>query len=93
MIIQKILLNQKKKKKKNKIIILNSNKVKEERVENISELNKEKEKEKAEIEIEKENEEDEEMEKLIKKYNGLRSSISKRINELEDFYEDNILKM
>ena len=54
------------------------------------ELNKEKEKEKAEIEIEKENEEDEEMEKLIKKYNGLRSSISKRINELEDFYEDNI---
>ena len=54
------------------------------------ELNKEKEKEKAEIEIEKENEEGEEMEKLIKKYNALRSSISKRINELEDFYEDNI---
>ena len=48
------------------------------------ELNKEKEK------TEVENEDNEEMEKLIKKYNGLRSSISKRINELEDFYEDNI---
>ena len=48
------------------------------------ELNKEKEK------TEIENEDNEEMEKLIKKYNGLRSSISKRINELEDFYEDNI---
>ena len=41
---------------------------------------------------EKENkdENDEELEILIKKYNGLRESISKRINELEDFYEDNI---
>ena len=41
---------------------------------------------------EKENKEenDEELEILIKKYNGLRESISKRINELEDFYEDNI---
>ena len=48
------------------------------------ELNKEKEK------TEVENEDNEEMEKLIKKYNALRSSISKRINELEDFYEDNI---
>ena len=48
------------------------------------ELNKEKEK--SEIE----NEDNEELEKLIKKYNALRSSISKRINELEDFYEDNI---
>ena len=48
------------------------------------ELNKEKEK------TEVENEDNEEMEKLIKKYNDLRSSISKRINELEDFYEDNI---
>ena len=48
------------------------------------ELNKEKEK------TEIENEDNEEMEKLIKKYNALRSSISKRINELEDFYEDNI---
>ena len=35
-----------------------------------------------------ENEED--LEIIIKKYNGLRESISKRINELEDFYEDNI---
>ena len=48
------------------------------------ELNKEKEK------TEVENEDNEEMEKLIKKYNALRSSISKRINELEEFYEDNI---
>ena len=48
------------------------------------ELNKEKEK----TETEKEN--DEEYEIIIKKYNGLRMSISKRINELEDFYEDNI---
>ena len=48
------------------------------------ELNKEKEK------TEIENEDNEEFEKLIKKYNALRSSISKRINELEDFYEDNI---
>ena len=48
------------------------------------ELNKEKEK------TEVENEDNEEMEKLIKKYNALRSSLSKRINELEDFYEDNI---
>ena len=40
---------------------------------------------------EKENkdENDEDLELLIKKYNGLRESISKRINELEDFYEDN----
>ena len=35
-------------------------------------------------------ENDEEFEIAIKKYNGLRESISKRINELEDFYEDNI---
>jgi hypothetical protein len=48
------------------------------------EINKEKEK----TETEKEN--DEEYEIIIKKYNGLRESISKRINELEDFYEDNI---
>ena len=48
------------------------------------EINKEKEK----TETEKEN--DEEYEIIIKKYNGLRMSISKRINELEDFYEDNI---
>ena len=33
---------------------------------------------------------DDELQILIKKYNGLRESISKRINELEDFYEDNI---
>ena len=48
------------------------------------EINKEKEK----TETEKEN--DEEYEIIIKKYNGLCMSISKRINELEDFYEDNI---
>ena len=48
------------------------------------EINKEKEK----TETEKEN--DEEYEIIIKKFNGLRMSISKRINELEDFYEDNI---
>ena len=46
------------------------------------EINKEKEK--------TETENDEEYEIIIKKYNGLRMSISKRINELEDFYEDNI---
>ena len=34
--------------------------------------------------------ENEDIEILIKKYNALRESISKRINELEDFYEDNI---
>lgn len=32
----------------------------------------------------------EEIEITIKKFNGLRESISKRINELEDFYEENI---
>ena len=37
-----------------------------------------------------ENENDEDIEIIIKKYNGLRESISKRINELEDFYEENI---
>ena len=37
------------------------------------------------------NEQDEEeIGLIIKKFNGLRESISKRINELEDFYEDNI---
>ena len=41
-------------------------------------------------ENEKTNEDDEEIEFAIKKYNGLRESISKRINELEEFYEDNI---
>ena len=50
------------------------------------EVNKEKEK----TETEKENEYDEEYEIIVKKFNGLRMSISKRINELEDFYEDNI---
>ena len=49
-------------------------------------------KDKDEKESERENE-DEDIEIIIKKYNGLRESISKRINELEDFYEDNILKM
>ena len=37
-----------------------------------------------------ENENEEDLEITIKKYNGLRESISKRINELEEFYEDNI---
>ena len=37
-----------------------------------------------------ENENDEDIEIIIKKYNGLRESISKRINELEEFYEENI---
>ena len=41
-------------------------------------------------ENEKTNEDDEEIELAIKNYNGLRESISKRINELEEFYEDNI---
>ena len=41
-------------------------------------------------ENEKTNEDNEEIELAIKKYNGLRESISKRINELEEFYEDNI---
>lgn len=39
--------------------------------------------------VDKENEDDN-IEKTIKKYNGLRESISKRINDLEEFYEDNI---
>ena len=39
---------------------------------------------------EKDNENEEDLEILIKKYNGLRESISKRINELEEFYEANI---
>ena len=51
------------------------------------ENNKYKENEK-ESELNEENEE--EIEIIIKKFNGLRESISKRINELEDFYEDNI---
>ena len=37
-----------------------------------------------------ENDNEEDLEITIKKYNGLRESISKRINELEEFYEDNI---
>lgn len=32
----------------------------------------------------------EELEITVKKFNGLREAISRRINELEDFYEDNI---
>ena len=47
-------------------------------------------KDKDERESEKENEDEDDIEIIIKKYNGLRESISKRINELEDFYEDNI---
>ena len=39
---------------------------------------------------EKDNENEEDLEIIIKKYNGLRESISKRINELEEFYEANI---
>jgi hypothetical protein len=41
-------------------------------------------------ENEKTNEDNEELEMTIKKFNSLRESISKRINELEEFYEDNI---
>ena len=52
---------------------------------NINENNNVKENEKAE-----ENENEEDIEIIIKKYNGLRESISKRINELEEFYEENI---
>ena len=51
------------------------------------ENNKYKENEK-ESGLDEENEE--EIGIIIKKFNGLRESISKRINELEDFYEDNI---
>ena len=43
-----------------------------------------------ESENENEKDNDEELGLLIKRYNGLRLSISRRINELEDFYEDNI---
>ena len=39
---------------------------------------------------ERDDDNEEDLEIIIKKYNGLRESISKRINELEDFYEDNI---
>ena len=49
----------------------------------------EKKEEEKENQQDKENENDEDLEILIKKYNGLRESISKRINELEEFYEDN----
>ena len=55
-----------------------------------SELEINREKEKTETEKGNENEYDDEFEILVKKFNGLRMSISKRINELEDFYEDNI---
>ena len=41
-------------------------------------------------ENEKTNEDNEELDMTIKKFNSLRESISKRINELEEFYEDNI---
>ena len=50
-----------------------------------SQKNKEKEENQSE-----EKKEEEDVEISIKKFNGLRESISKRINELEDFYEDNI---
>ena len=39
---------------------------------------------------EKETTESDELELIIKKYNDLRQSIGKRINELENFYEENI---
>ena len=50
---------------------------------------KEEEKEK-ENKTDRDDDNEEDLEIIIKKYNGLRESISKRINELEDFYEDNI---
>ena len=37
-----------------------------------------------------EEDDDDEIEIVIKKFNGLRESITKRINELEEFYENNI---
>ena len=52
--------------------------------------------EKTESDLEKENNEEketieqDEFELIVKKYNALRESISKRINELENFYEENI---
>ena len=61
-----------------------------------SKKNNDKKENENENEKEKENKTDrdddneEDLEIIIKKYNGLRESISKRINELEDFYEDNI---
>ena len=42
------------------------------------------------IEEEEKEDREDEFEIIIKKYNGLRVNISKRINELEDFYEENI---
>ena len=58
----------------------------QEQSESESENNEKKDKNKPE----KPNDVGEDLEIIIKKYNGLRESISKRINELEDFYEDNI---
>ena len=58
----------------------------QEQSESESENNEKKDKNKSE----KLNGDGEDLEIIIKKYNGLRESISKRINELEDFYEDNI---
>ena len=58
----------------------------QEQSESESENNEKKYKNKSE----KLNGDGEDLEIIIKKYNGLRESISKRINELEDFYEDNI---
>ena len=52
--------------------------------------------EKTESDLEKDNNEEketieqDEFELIVKKYNALRESISKRINELENFYEENI---
>ena len=54
------------------------------------EKNSEDKKDNNKNENETENENEEDLEIVIKKYNGLRESISKRINELEEFYEDNI---
>ena len=73
------LLSKIRKKEKN----LEENKTQKES--NINENEKENQTEK-----ENENEKEEDLEIIIKKYNGLRESISKRINELEEFYEDNI---
>ena len=52
--------------------------------------NQQKNEEKEENKSVEKKEEEEDIEISIKKFNGLRESISKRINELEDFYEDNI---
>ena len=75
-------------KSKKKIQITDENDIRksnqnQDKFESDSEKNNNEEKEKETIELD-------EFELILKKYNGLRESIGKRINELENFYEDNI---